>query len=621
MFHFRLWLESLKTKDFIDKTPLAAKVSQWLLMQPQVRAFLQEVDDSALIKPLKAGKVGFLVLPKAEQFQAMTGIQRYEDSTGSPYQHRIPVKIVSLDGTDLNVERTDGKNFAEIAYKFPHFPDPRTKLQATFPASRVKLVDNDKYTTYLRWLSYAITKGSQDATKKIPAFFRQFWMLSQTGLEASLQQPGLLPKLKTTDLAVDYFIKQAHLPDVPKQHRGGQGAADGTALIEFPNGFRWVNLNREACRAEGDAGGHCGNTAEPRHGDTVLSLRDKDNRVYLTFIINDGEMGEMKANGNRKPDKSMHPYIIALLEQPVVKSIGEARYMPENNFKITDLDYTNLVKLGEKRPDLVKIDRQEMVLIKNRDNMPRMVSKLEKKHPNIKPLSVVGYDFETHSFALAAQTTLVPYSGDQWEKDVARLMTPDSSRSHYYRNQAIAVLYDNKGDIPTETMAELCNYYLEAEKTITDAQWTKQAYNADKYMDTDRDSIRKQVKNPKTLSQETFHLILYMLSEFDKNFGALLDQTWYEAYQATIMRYVNRKLRWEANEFGVHWQVAMNKHNITAQQHIGRDDLYHLMNNPDITPHAEVEDFNVSVDDPGVRTDMFMTSFEKNKRFLHYRLH
>jgi hypothetical protein len=264
-------------------------------------------------------------------------------------------------------------------------PDPRTKLQATFPASRILIVDNDKYLTYLRWLAYAVTKGAKDAGQKIPAYFRQFWQSSQTGLQTSLQQQNLLPKMKTTDLAPDYFIKQANLPDVPKQHRGGQGAKDGVPVVQFPNGFKWISLNREACRAEGDAGGHCGNTADPHPGDNVLSLRDKENRVYLTFIVNDGEMGEMKANGNKKPDKSMHPYIVALLELPMVKSIGVARYLPENNFKITDLDYDNLVKLAEKRPDLVKIDRQEMTMIKHRNNMPKLVSRLEKKHPNLKP--------------------------------------------------------------------------------------------------------------------------------------------------------------------------------------------------------------------------------------------
>lgn len=116
-------------------------------------------------------------------------------------------------------------------------------------------------------------------------------------------------------------------------------------LIEFPGGWAWWSLGVEHCSVEGKAMGHCGNTAEPRPGDRMLSLRrdvtkkgKRLQRPSLTFVLHrDGYLGEMKGRANEKPDPKYHPYIIELLKHPWVKGIEGGGYQPHKNFSIHDL--------------------------------------------------------------------------------------------------------------------------------------------------------------------------------------------------------------------------------------------------------------------------------------------
>jgi hypothetical protein len=143
---------------------------------------------------------------------------------------------------------------------------------------------------------------------------------------------------------------------------------DESVLLSFPSGMMWVDLRRPNCRIEGDAMGHCGNTAGSKHDDTVLSLRkiiEKGDRKYwqpyLTFILHgDGYLGEMKGRGNDKPAERYHPYILALLEAKnsngwIIKGIRGGGYMPENNFSVNDLTEDEQNALFEKRPELASV--------------------------------------------------------------------------------------------------------------------------------------------------------------------------------------------------------------------------------------------------------------------------
>lgn len=136
-------------------------------------------------------------------------------------------------------------------------------------------------------------------------------------------------------------------------------------FIEFPNKWKWIKLEKESCELEGKAMKHCGNTASPKSGDNILSLREpievelkgkKKKEIYwkphATFILNKGILGEMKGFLNAKPGKDLHPYIIKLLEDPRIKGIKGGGHNPRNNFSLGDLPPKVRKKLLTKKPKL-----------------------------------------------------------------------------------------------------------------------------------------------------------------------------------------------------------------------------------------------------------------------------
>lgn len=121
-------------------------------------------------------------------------------------------------------------------------------------------------------------------------------------------------------------------------------------LFSLPNnfnpnlwaGWKWVSLGCGHSGQEAAAGGHCGNAGAER-GDNIFSLRNPNDQVLLTFIVNvnTGYLGESKAVNNEKPKKELHPAIVALLSSKYVKGIQGGGYLPEKNFQLEDLKYNN----------------------------------------------------------------------------------------------------------------------------------------------------------------------------------------------------------------------------------------------------------------------------------------
>jgi hypothetical protein len=128
-------------------------------------------------------------------------------------------------------------------------------------------------------------------------------------------------------------------------------------VIDFGDGWHWVDLNDSSCDLESRAMGHCGNSGNS--GSTLLSLRylnkrraDEDSWLWephLTFELEeDGMLGQMKGKANDKPAPKYHKYIIPLLTHKVtintkgesgffIKGIRGGGYRPETNFSLDDL--------------------------------------------------------------------------------------------------------------------------------------------------------------------------------------------------------------------------------------------------------------------------------------------
>lgn len=133
-----------------------------------------------------------------------------------------------------------------------------------------------------------------------------------------------------------------------KQNKRMPGRS-GKTILEFDDGYKWVDIERGYCQIEGGSMGHCGNIATA-YGDTILSLRDKKNIPHLTFVLNKGVLGERKGVGNSKPAEKYHKYIIELLKLPIIDNLGRGRYLPENDFHLKDLNKQQLEDLLKAKP-------------------------------------------------------------------------------------------------------------------------------------------------------------------------------------------------------------------------------------------------------------------------------
>jgi len=151
-------------------------------------------------------------------------------------------------------------------------------------------------------------------------------------------------------------------------------------VITLDGNLAWFDLNKEYCETEGNAMGHCGNSASATDDDTVLSLReritDKKNTFvpHATFILNvrTQMLGEMKGYANKKPSEKYHDAILALLMYSPIKGIVGGGYLMEENFNLPD--------------DVDEDDKRVQWLMKNKPLMfgqdPNMTLELVKDSPD-----------------------------------------------------------------------------------------------------------------------------------------------------------------------------------------------------------------------------------------------
>lgn len=239
---------------------------------------------------------------------------------------------------------------------------------------------------------------------------------------------------------------------------------EGKTILEFDDGYKWVDLERGYCDVEGRAGKHCGNV-NVKEGDTILSLRDKKNYVHLTFILNNGVLEERKGYANNKPSEKLHPYIIELLKFPIIKHLGQGRYLPENDFQLTDLNEDQIKELLKLKPSF-KNDYYRRLLISEKEifafsegelfdylwekinNYPDFLSKV--KHP-----SLLNKVFEklSHKKLSGLELNILEYLA-------ANNKTPGEVLSEIFKIKLLLGLNDNRALIrnystPPETLHKL----------------------------------------------------------------------------------------------------------------------------------------------------------------------
>jgi hypothetical protein len=125
----------------------------------------------------------------------------------------------------------------------------------------------------------------------------------------------------------------------------------------------WNWIDALYCDTESVHMGHCGNRANPKPGDSLLSLRQMRSGMrapHLTFIYNKNSktLGEMKGRANAKPNAKYHEFIVQLLikmPDPInIEYLNGSGYNAGNNFSLNDLNEQHFKQLVQHNADLVK---------------------------------------------------------------------------------------------------------------------------------------------------------------------------------------------------------------------------------------------------------------------------
>jgi hypothetical protein len=152
----------------------------------------------------------------------------------------------------------------------------------------------------------------------------------------------------------------------------------GRVLIQFPDGWKWIALDKAYCDQEGNAGGHCGNIlGQHRPEDRIVSLKNPQNQVEATYIINNHNLGEAKGYSNQKVNPELHPYVAALLladgPDPLpIKNCFEiiGDYKPDLDTKAVDLIYSPNLDSRTKEAIKQKFDHE----FQNQDALTKAMS-------------------------------------------------------------------------------------------------------------------------------------------------------------------------------------------------------------------------------------------------------
>lgn len=138
-------------------------------------------------------------------------------------------------------------------------------------------------------------------------------------------------------------------------------------------GYYWVDLGGTNCPDEAKRMGHCASSRGNLYSLRSFKKIENNhtlNKSHLTASIDgDGDLLQLKGQKNSKPTNEYHALIVPLFyfkedDDFLINSFGY-EYNSANDFKISDLTDTEIIKLHEDRPELFT-GRQEIKLLKKR---------------------------------------------------------------------------------------------------------------------------------------------------------------------------------------------------------------------------------------------------------------
>lgn len=242
----------------------------------------------------------------------------------------------------------------QFVHKAETNPEYHSDPRAIYPSKTDDVFANTGVGDWMRTASGgAFMRAYDEYADYLAAMFTGAFNL----IRSKLNNPDYMPENLKDD------SEQWHVHIASKQRSEGPEGRP-VPLEGMPAGWQWVSLDKGYCDKEGKAMGHCGN-AGYRDGDNIYSLRDSRNVAHLTFIVNNGVLGESKGYGNNKPSKQYHPMIIPLLMgkdsdsdshvspfngQEIVGHIRGGGYKPENNFQFEDLTKEQQAMILQHKP-------------------------------------------------------------------------------------------------------------------------------------------------------------------------------------------------------------------------------------------------------------------------------
>jgi hypothetical protein len=150
-------------------------------------------------------------------------------------------------------------------------------------------------------------------------------------------------------------------------------------FITINDGLAWYSLGVSSCADEGRAMGHCGNEGDPHKNDRLFSLRCKvvlNGRTFyephLTFVYNNGWLGEMKGYKNSRPSSKFHDAIIELLKHPKIKGLTGGAYTTNSDFHFDDLTNDQQNHVLAHKPDFIdfRSNRFAKIIARRKHEIP-----------------------------------------------------------------------------------------------------------------------------------------------------------------------------------------------------------------------------------------------------------